>query len=116
MSSTRHGCLVVSHRQSRTIRRTEKLRMTIEQLTACTKKDLAERARKLGIAGCHSMTKDDLVKANSRALKRQEKAKEKEQAKPANATPKISGNAAPPVKPNGKVVQKPLKASKIEPI
>jgi hypothetical protein len=69
--------------------------MTIEQLAHCTKKELTTRAQKLGIAGCNSMTKDDLVKSIGQVLKKQEKtkAKAKEQAKPpAPAQVKASAN------------------------
>ncbi|HEY7328859.1 MAG TPA: DUF4912 domain-containing protein [Gemmataceae bacterium] len=40
--------------------------MTRRQLQACTKKTLVDLARKLGIAGWHGMTKDELVLALSR--------------------------------------------------
>ena len=79
--------------------------MTIEQLAACTKKDLADRARKLAIAGAHSMTKDDLVKAIHRVLKQQAKAKEKEKAKAVPPVP-VTASANGKHTTNGK--PKPL--------
>jgi hypothetical protein len=54
--------------------------MTPEQLNACTKKQLADKAKSLGIAGFNSMTKDDLVRAVGRALKKKEREKEKAKA------------------------------------
>src|SRR5689334_13385296 len=41
----------------------ELLRMTIDELKACTKKDPSERARRHGIPGWHGMSKEELVKA-----------------------------------------------------
>src|SRR3954468_8433728 len=38
-------------------------RMTRDQLEACTKKELAEVARKKGVTGWHAMTKPELIAA-----------------------------------------------------
>lgn len=55
--------------------------MNLDQLQNASKKDLADQARSLGIAGYAGMRKDELVRAVTRALKK--KAKEKEKAKAA---------------------------------
>lgn len=60
--------------------------MNPDQLHSASKKDLADRAKRLGIAGAASMTKDELVKAVTRALKKKEK--ERERARAA-AAPKV---------------------------
>src|SRR5437870_75255 len=68
--------------------------MNLEQLQSASKKDLADRAKKLGIAGHSGMTKDELVKAVSRALKKKEKEREKAKAakaRPAIPTPSLNG-------------------------
>lgn len=70
--------------------------MNIDELPNASKKDLAEQAKSLGIAGFNSMVKEDLIKAIARALKK--KAKEREKAK---AT-KVKPAPAPSPSVNGK--------------
>jgi uncharacterized protein len=68
--------------------------MNLDQLQSASKKDLADRAKKLGIAGHSSMNKDELVKAITRALKKKEKEREKAKAakpKPAVPSPSLNG-------------------------
>ncbi|HVK14417.1 MAG TPA: DUF4912 domain-containing protein [Gemmataceae bacterium] len=67
--------------------------MNADQLNAASRKDLADRARSLGIAGAAAMRKEDLVKAITRALKKKEKEKEREKAKAAKAkaVPSLNG-------------------------
>src|SRR5262245_8505909 len=68
--------------------------MNPDQLHSASKKDLAERAKKLGIAGHSAMNKDELVKAITRALKKKEKERERAKAakaKPAVPTPSLNG-------------------------
>lgn len=72
--------------------------MNLDQLQSASKKDLADQARSLGIAGYAGMRKDELVRAVTRALKK--KAKEKEKAKPAR--PKALPAPAPVPSLNGK--------------
>jgi hypothetical protein len=75
--------------------------MNLDQLQTASKKDLADRAKKLGIAGAASMNKDELVKAVTRALKKKEKEREKAKAAPAvKAKPAPAPVAAPSL--NGK--------------
>jgi hypothetical protein len=69
--------------------------MTLEQLNACTKKELADKARQLGISGASSLTKEDLVRALTRALKKKEK--EREKAKP-DVKSSTSSKNVPPAK------------------
>jgi uncharacterized protein len=67
--------------------------MTSEQLHNATKKDLTDRAQRLGIAGSSRMSKDELVRAILRALKKREKEREKAKAakpKPP-AAPSLNG-------------------------
>jgi hypothetical protein len=70
--------------------------MNLEQLQSASKTDLADRARRLGIAGFTSMRKDELVKAITRALKKKEKEREKAKA----AKPKVAAVPTPSL--NGK--------------
>jgi hypothetical protein len=74
--------------------------MNLDQLHSASKKDLTDRARKLGIAGHSAMTKGELVKAVTRALKKKEKEREKAKA----AAPPKARPAAPVAAPslNGK--------------
>lgn len=69
--------------------------MTPDQLHSASKKDLADRATRLGIAGASRMNKDELVRAITRAMKKREKEREKAKtakAKPAPApTPSLNG-------------------------
>jgi uncharacterized protein len=69
--------------------------MNLDQLQTASKKDLADRAKKLGIAGAASMNKDELVKAVTRALKKKEK--EREKARAAAPAPKAKPAAPAPV-------------------
>jgi uncharacterized protein len=64
--------------------------MTPEQLQRATKKDLADKAHRLGIAGSSRMSKDDLVRAILRALKKKEKEREKAKATAAKAKPTVA--------------------------
>jgi hypothetical protein len=57
--------------------------MTRDQLQACTKKTLAEMARKKGIAGWHGMTKDQLILVLARSRTAAAKSTPKPAAKPA---------------------------------
>lgn len=61
--------------------------MNIDQLQNASKKDLADQAKKLAIAGFASMRKEDLVKAITRAMKKKEKDKEKLKATTAKSKP-----------------------------
>ena len=54
--------------------------MNPEQLHNAARKELADQARTLGIAGHAAMRKEDLVRAISRALKKKEKEREKMKA------------------------------------
>jgi hypothetical protein len=68
--------------------------MNPDQLQSASKKDLADRAKRLGIAGHSTMNKDELVKAVTRALKKKEKEREKAKAakaKPALPVPSLNG-------------------------
>src|SRR5687767_4003218 len=68
--------------------------MNPDQLHSASKKDLADKAHRLGIAGTSRMSKDDLVRAISRALKKKEKEREKLKAakpKPAAPVPSLNG-------------------------
>ena len=56
--------------------------MNADQLQSATKKDLADRAKRLGIAGHSAMSKDELVKAITRAMRKKEKEREKAKAAP----------------------------------
>ena len=70
--------------------------MNIDELQNASKKDLADQAKSLGIAGFGAMVKDDLIKAIARAMKK--KAKEREKAKAA----KMKSVPAPIPSLNGK--------------
>lgn len=59
--------------------------MTNEQLRACTKKQLADRARDLGVAGWHSMKKEELLVAVEKALQPKPQPQPKPAAKQAPA-------------------------------
>ena len=65
--------------------------MNIDQLRACTKKVLADMARKKGIAGWHGMTKDDLLAAlvhsNGRAAAKTTRTPKKTQSRPQRSRP-----------------------------
>jgi uncharacterized protein len=72
--------------------------MNLDQLQSASKKDLADRAKKLGVAGYSAMTKDELVKAVTRAFKKKEKEREKvkaaapaAKARPAVPAPSLNG-------------------------
>jgi hypothetical protein len=69
--------------------------MTRDPLHACTRKNLADQARKQGIAGWHGMTKDELVAALQR-LARRRKAKQARLAAQAAQPPRRS-RTRPPV-------------------
>jgi len=81
--------------------------MTLEQLNACSKKELADKAKALGIAGFATQKKEDLVKAIFRALKK--KAAEREKEKIAAAKPGVSPKKTTPA-PNAAPVAAPPKA------
>jgi uncharacterized protein len=81
--------------------------MTLEQLNACSKKELADKAKALGIAGFATLKKEDLVKSILRALKK--KTAEREKAKPVVA-PKKSA-PAPKFAPKA-----PVAAPKLAPV
>src|SRR5689334_8398746 len=94
--------------------------MNLDQLHSFSKKDLADRARRLGIAGHAAMSQDELVKAVTRALKKKEK--EREKAKPAApkakaAAPSLNGKHLANGKPAAPapVVKKKAEAKKAEP-
>ena len=61
--------------------------MNPDQLLIASKKDLADKARALGIGGHAAMRKDELVKAITRAMKKKEM--EREKAKAAKVKPAI---------------------------
>jgi hypothetical protein len=61
--------------------------MTLEQLNARTKKELATKAKALGVAGFNAMSKEDLVQAIVRALKKKEKDREKTRAAKPKSVP-----------------------------
>ncbi len=65
--------------------------MSPDQLNSESRKDLADRARTLGIAGFNSMQKADLVRAIMRANKKREKDREKAKATKAKASPLLNG-------------------------
>jgi uncharacterized protein len=70
--------------------------MNLDRLQSASKKELADQAKSLGIAGYAAMVKEDLIRAITRALKK--KAKEKEKLKATK--PKIV--VAPTPSLNGK--------------
>ncbi len=70
--------------------------MNIDDLQNASKKELADQAKSLGIAGFGALVKDDLIKAIVRAMKK--KAKEREKAKAA----KMKSVPAPVLSLNGK--------------
>jgi len=59
--------------------------MTLDQLNALSKKQLADKAKLLGIAGFASLKKEDIIKAIVQAEKK--KAADREKAKPAKVAP-----------------------------
>jgi hypothetical protein len=65
--------------------------MNLEQLQSASKKDLADRARNLGIAGYNSMRKEDLVRAIVRAMKKKEKEREKAKVAKTKPAPSLNG-------------------------
>jgi len=69
--------------------------MTTEQLLARSKDQLAEMARKCGVAGWQSMRKDELVSALIRTAKRRARAKAAMNGKP--ATEKVHAKPTKPV-------------------
>jgi hypothetical protein len=77
--------------------------MTTEQLNALNKKDLTEKARKLGVANPSALRKDELVKAIIKAEKKAEKAKERQKLQ--KETEK-AGSAQKTTKPVAKSVEK----------
>ena len=94
--------------------------MTRDQLHACTKKTLADVARKKGIPGWHGMTKDELVLALARSRspinpRRLKRVKSTRRVKPA-AKHTLNGKVAAHAKPgtNGKA-KKPAPASRPQP-
>lgn len=94
--------------------------MKLEDLQNATKKDLADRAKSLGIAGFNAMRKEDLVKAIARAMKKKAKEREKAKAakaKPALPVPSLNGKHHANGKPAGSTSPKKSKgeAKKSEP-
>lgn len=96
--------------------------MTLEQLNARTKKELATKAKALGVAGFNAMSKEDLVQAIVRALKKKEKDREKTNAakpKGASATtsarPKSAPASATNSKTNGVATKHPASPAAIKP-
>src|SRR5262245_400574 len=95
--------------------------MNLDQLHSATKKDLADRARRLGIAGHSAMSKDELVKAITRALKKKEKDREKAKAvkaRPVAAVPapSLNGKHHANGKPSATIpaTKKKIEAKKVE--
>jgi uncharacterized protein len=90
--------------------------MNPDQLLNASKKDLADKARSLGIAGHATMRKEELVKAIIRAMKKKDKEREREKAKAAKvkappiAAPSLNGkhhtNGKPPAPTTGTPVAK----------
>ena len=68
--------------------------MTLEQLNGCTKKQLADKAKTLGVASFNTLSKDDLV----RAIVRVQKKMEQETAKTARVKPAVASPKTPPTK------------------
>jgi hypothetical protein len=92
--------------------------MNLDQLQSLSKKDLADRARRLGIAGHSAMSKDELVKAVTRALKKKEKEREKAKAaapKTKAAAPSLNGKHLANGKPAAPVAKKKVEPKKAEP-
>jgi hypothetical protein len=87
--------------------------MTLEQLHARSKKELAGKAKSLGIAGFNSLSKDDLIRAIDRALKK--KAKQREAVKPARTNSKVKKSPTKKQAPAQKNIPaaKPLPATRI---
>jgi hypothetical protein len=87
--------------------------MTLEQLHARSKKELAGKAKSLGITGFNSLSKDDLVRAIDRALKK--KAKQREAAKTTTVSSTSKKSQAKKSVPALKSAPtaKPLPASKV---
>jgi uncharacterized protein len=82
--------------------------MTLDQLNARTKKELASKAKAYGIAGFNAMSKDDLVRAIVRVMKKKEKEREKTKTAKPKAAPaktparsKVGANPATHSKSNG---------------
>ena len=101
--------------------------MNPDQLHNAARKDLADQARTLGIAGHAAMRKEDLVRAISRALKKKEKEREKMKAAKAKTAapapiPSLNGKhhtngkpATPIGKPVVPVVPAPTLVKKSKP-
>lgn len=64
--------------------------MNLDRLQSASRKDLADRARSLGIAGHSSMSKDQLVKAVTRAMKKKEKDREKAKTAKSKTAARVS--------------------------
>ena len=101
--------------------------MNPDQLHNAARKDLADQARTLGIAGHAAMRKEDLIRAISRALKKKEKEREKMKAAKAKTAapapiPSLNGKhhtngkpATPIGKPVVPVVPAPTLVKKSKP-
>ena len=63
--------------------------MTLEQLNASSKKDLADKAKSLGIAGFAAMKKDDLVKAILRGFEEERSGTRKGESRQGKADPGV---------------------------
>jgi hypothetical protein len=88
--------------------------MTLDQLNTCSKKQLGDKAKALGIAGFASLTKDDLIKAIVRVQKK--KLQEREQAKTAKSRPVASPKKTTPVTKEKNLPSKKTPAPKTVPI
>lgn len=65
--------------------------MNFDRLSNASKKDLLNQARNLGIAGYNTMSKEDLVRAVGRALKKKAKDREKAKVVKTKASPSLNG-------------------------
>jgi hypothetical protein len=89
--------------------------MNLDWLNNATKKELATRAKTLGIAAYDSMRKEELIKAITKAIKKKKAAKEAAKAaspsKPAASKPTASKAKSAPSKPLSAPVAKPKPAT-----
>jgi hypothetical protein len=93
--------------------------MTLDQLNARTKKELAAKAKALGIAGFNAMSKEDLVRTIFRALKKKEQEREKTggaKPKPAPAKIPAAAKSAPASAVGSKTNGRPARTASPPPI